>query len=652
MAASVPDAGPGPAGARPLTIAHNWRDPAPLAAVADALQRAGAVVRWRAVGIDAAMKLRADPPDALLLRVAGAALLEREWLARAARATDHPPVPAVVVTDDPQLRFVLPAYDVIEEPADPERVAQSLVTAGRRAQAWRGRHADGLPRVELRGDTLARLSDLVSRRTGLALEHTKGQNLGEVVARRMRAGAFRDVDAYLGWLNRESGNHGELEKLLPGLVVGETAFFRTPAHFAALRQVVIPDLVRRRPQGTLRAWSAGCATGEEAYSLAIALREEVADAGPDRVRVLGTDLDHTALERARRGVYRAKDLRKVPPPLRAAHFVSLGEEVHVDQPVRQLVEFDWFNLSADWRAWSRRFPDPLDVIFCENVIIYFRKDLIPPLLERFAAVLRPGGYLFLGYSETLYGVAHPFEDVTHGDTFFYRRPDPRAAAAPRPPEPRPIAMPVVKRATRLLRRLEPAAEPDPQAAAPVPGAPSSPAPPAPLLARKEAARDRLLAGDYVGAEAAYRAVLGDDPDSRGTRLALAFLALKRDDGPAAAALLDAVAIEYPLDPEVFYFRGLARAHAGDRPGARALLERAIFLEPDFVPAHFQLGELAATEGRVADAARHFRNAADAQRRCPAGAVVSFEGVVREEELAAVCERNADALAHAAEGGAA
>ena len=111
-----------------------------------------------------------------------------------------------------------------------------------------------------------------------------------------------------------------------------------------------------------------------------------------------------------------------------------------------------------------------------------------------------------------------------------------------------------------------------------------------------------------------------------------------------------MAAAHPLDPEVFYFRALARSHAGDRAGARALLERALFLEPEFVPAHFQLGELAAAEGRAADAARHFRNAAGAQRRNPAGAVVSFEGVVREEELAALCEQHASALARAAADG--
>jgi chemotaxis protein methyltransferase CheR len=177
------------------------------------------------------------------------------------------------------------------------------------------------------------------------------------------------------------------------------------------------------------------------------------------------------------------------------------------------------------------------------------------------------------------------------------------------------------------------------------------APPAPepteLEPAKAEARALLMAGDYAAAQRAYEAVLARDPSSRGSRLALAFLALKAGDVEAADALLGAVEAVHPLDPELFYFQGLAAERRGERHAARSLLERALFLDADFVPAHFQLGELAASDARATDAARHFRNAADAARRTPGGAVVSLEGVYEDDALTDLCERNADALDDAA-----
>ncbi|MHC5018575.1 MAG: CheR family methyltransferase [Planctomycetota bacterium] len=634
---------------RPLTVAHNLRDDALREAIAAALDRAGAAVQWRLAGVDAAVQWRTDPPDAFLFDMRGAAVMERELLRKVARATDRPPVPAVALCTEAE-RFLLPVYDAVPCGADAapdcDRVAQSLTAAGRRAQGWRGLGAPGIGDRRLTDAQSARLADLVSRRCGLVLEHAKPAQVRTCVLQRMHLGAFREFDAYCGWLGREAHNRGELEKLLPGLVVGETSFFRTPAHFEALRNVVIPELVRQHPHGQLRAWSAGCSTGEEAWSLAITLREEVADASPERVAVLATDIDHTALAHARRGVYRAKDVRKVPEALRLHHLLKIGEEYHVDQPVRQLMRFDWFNLNSDWRAWSRRFPDGVDLIFCENVIIYFRKDLIPPLLERFAAVLRPGGYLFLGYSETLYGVDHPFEDVTYGDTFFYRKPAGTALAAAPAAAPQAASPPARRRATRIQRRPSPLplpAAPPAQAAA----APAEPPAPSALEQAKLDARALLMAGEYDAARAAYAGVLARDPDSRGARLALAFLALKAGDDAQADRLLGEVAQVHPLDPELFYFQGLAAERRGERDAARSLLERALFLDADFVPAHFQLGELAASDARAADAARHFRNAAEAARRTPGGAVVSLEGVYDDDALTDLCERNADALDDAA-----
>ncbi len=654
---------------KPLRIAHNLRDAALLASIRNALAARGGESRLFEVGVDAASQVARDPPDALLLRVAGPAVLERGLIERLARGDKTPPVPVVVLSPRPEDEGALAVFDVVPEPVEEEaprvmeRLVDDLLVAARRAQVLRSSvpatpAVPAIPaihggRAVLAASEFQRLADIVTRQTGLLLENGKVQGIAEAVHRRVRALAYARVGLYLAHLAQSAHPGGELERLLPALVVGETSFFRTPAHFAALREVVIPDLLRRRSLAAepIRVWSAGCASGEEAYSLAITFREAAADLSPSDVRILATEIDPTALARARAGSYRPKDVRKVPPDLLDRYFVRMGERYDVSPAIRDMVEFAVLDLHSGWRTTPHRVPRSADVILCENVMIYFRKDLIPPLLERLGDVLAPGGYLFLGYSESLYKVSHPFEDHTYGDTFFYRKPRGDTRIPGLEPERRRPRNP-----TRILvvphRTASPPSpsgvegpRPEPVEGAPAlqPQAAPAAADPRPLGARKDEARERLLAGDFPAARALFEGILREDPASSGARIGLAFLRLKKGDAEGAEVALDEVLRDNPLAAEVHYFRGLVAQGRGDAARARQHHERALFLNADFVPAHVQLGELASAAGLVAEALRHFRNAAGALRRAPGTAVISLEGAYREEDLAAILDRDIAAL---------
>ncbi len=171
--------------------------------------------------------------------------------------------------------------------------------------------------------------------------------------------------------------------LIEYTVVGESYFYRHPEQFAALQRYVFGS-----PE-PLRIWSAGCASGEEPYSLAMALLES--GRAPGRDRILATDVSERALERAREGVYRPWSLRRLPPELRARHFVEQGGALRIAPQVRALVAFERHNLARDPAP-----SGPFDLVLCRNVLIYFDPTVTAEVLYRLAGAARPGGFLVLG----------------------------------------------------------------------------------------------------------------------------------------------------------------------------------------------------------------------------------------------------------------
>ncbi len=191
-----------------------------------------------------------------------------------------------------------------------------------------------------------------------------------------------------------------------------TGFFREPAHFDHLAQVVLPQIADRTAgQGRrLRIWSAGCSSGEEPYTVAIVMNEHIPDLDAWDARILATDLSTRMLARAREGTYEAHRLAEVPGGCLSRYFTCVhprGERVYrVNDRLRRLVCFARLNLMEAWPMQG-----PFDVIFCRNVMIYFDKPTQSRLVEQFWRLLAPGGVLFVGHSESLARVKHGFEYV-------------------------------------------------------------------------------------------------------------------------------------------------------------------------------------------------------------------------------------------------
>jgi chemotaxis protein methyltransferase CheR len=406
--------------------------------------------------------------------------------------------------------------------------------------------------------------------------------------------------------------------------VGETYFLRHIEQFRALTEVVVPErLVVPGRSGQLRLLSAGCASGEEAYSMAIVMREE---AGLPDTSILGIDVNPAALEKARKGRYTPWSLRAVPPPIRRRWFTTEGRDVVLDPRLRTRVRFERHNLVVDdpvlWR------PGSFDAVFCRNVMMYFAPEVMAQVVRRIARSLVPGGYLFLGSAETLRGVSTEFQlRESHGTFYYQRKPEDRRG---------PVAEwfdPLHSASDRAHKAMIPTQ------------APAAPAPAAAAAAAAEPAAPRLDLGsalellnqerftEALGAIDELSPAAGDNAEVLLLRAALlshsgSFIAAEQtchrllgvDELSAGAHVLLAVCRESEVD--------LQRAIEHCRT--------AVALDPQFAMPHVQLGRLTRRIGDL-DVAR--REYAESARLLPAETdrrILLFGGGFDREALISLC----------------
>lgn len=259
--------------------------------------------------------------------------------------------------------------------------------------------------VELTAQQFFKLSELVYRLAGINLKDGKEALVRSRLIKRLRALGLASFKEYLKYLESEAGST-EIDFMLDMITTNKTSFFREVEHFHYVRQRVIPELSGSR----IRFWSAGCSSGEEPYSLAILLREAMPDIDRRDVKILATDLSMRMLEKAQRGVYDRAALEELTPVLVQKHFIRTNLQdrpvYQVNEPLRSVVFFKRLNLMEPWPMRG-----PFDVIFCRNVMIYFDRATQERLINRFYELLRPGGHLFVGHSESLSAVTHHFSYV-------------------------------------------------------------------------------------------------------------------------------------------------------------------------------------------------------------------------------------------------
>jgi chemotaxis protein methyltransferase CheR len=265
-------------------------------------------------------------------------------------------------------------------------------------------------------DAAAELAELIESVSGVVVPERDLERLGVLAAARAGATGERVLSKYLARLRRDPGWE-EWPVLLGRITNKESYLFRGQAQFEALEETILPELASRRPERRLRVWSAGCARGEEAATLAIVLADHPVVADWDW-RILATDVDSGALNQASKGIFGRRAVSKVPPAALDCHFTPRGGHFELDPGLRERIDFRPLNLAA--RSLEVR-GGPFDVIFLRNVLIYFRPVVQARVIAGVERELADDGSLFLGASESLFSLASRLDARDLGCCFCYRR---------------------------------------------------------------------------------------------------------------------------------------------------------------------------------------------------------------------------------------
>ncbi len=446
-------------------------------------------------------------------------------------------------------------------------------------------------------------AEAVRRRTGLVFPPARRAALVEGLKRAMARAHATDVSAYLA---RLGDDRLVLEDLATEITVAESYFFRAPEQIAVAVELV--RAARMRERGPLRVWSAGCAGGEEPYTLAIALHR----AGlAGRVHLLATDLSPRALERARRGRYGHWSLRGVDLDVVHAYFTSIRDEFELIPEIRNAVEFRCLNLVDDSYPSLASGAWGMDLILCRNVLIYFDAETATRVVRRLVDCLGPAGSLLLGASDPAIADRIPCEVVMTGAGLVYRR-GRRSAPAGTSPEPAP-------RNGVAPDAHPPQPEPGPPPARAVPAAaeqpPASVESPAPGPGARSGAEEAVpaAAGCYADRDYAVAASLAQQDVQRNADALAPWIVLVRslanlgrlaEAGRVCATALD----RHRTSAELHYLHAVLLSESGRPKEAASAARRALYLDPGLVVAHLALATALARTGDLAGARRAVRNA--------------------------------------------
>lgn len=442
---------------------------------------------------------------------------------------------------------------------------------------------------------LAAVSDMIAQLLGLYYPPERREELERMLSRAARASGEVGLEAYTDSLLAGPLSRKQKTLLVETLTIGETYFFREPQVFETLaRQFEQTAAHPAVPNAVLRAWSAGCCTGEEAYSLAIMFARHRQQFPHPRIEVLATDINPRYLQRAEAAVYGPWSFRDAPAWLQTQYFDALGDGRHqVRAAIRAAVKFTELNLATDAYPSLVHGTAGLDLILCRHVLMYFSPPEFARAVHRFAACLKEGGWLIVSTAEMGQVKDPSLVPLRIGQTTVFvkrsRRPSATAAAASASLE--------SHGATDADFTAHSSANPPTDSAA---------AAPAPTT------RARAVTPFAPPVPRAFAA-----PSSTAALLATARNHADLGELDAALATCDQLLRQDKLHAVAHFLRASVLKEKGEVPEALRALSRVIYLEPEFIAAYFVLGHLERAEGRAGAAERHWQTARQLASRLPA-----------------------------------
>ena len=463
---------------------------------------------------------------------------------------------------------------------------------------------------------MARIADIARDSAGLVFSSNRIPSAEQGIRRAMRTLGLSDLKKF-GDAAEEPGP--AREALLAELTIGESYFFREPAQLEFVARELLPAFAAERKESAtpapLKFWSAGCANGEEPYSLAMLLSESSWAYGSE---ILGSDVSVPRLVSAKRGRYSEWAMRATPRPLVSRYFEQNGKQYLLRKEIRAMVQFRAVNLVSDPSLPAHGLSG-MDVIFCRNVLIYFSMETVARVAERLLASLSPGGWLLISSSDPPLNELVRCETVTTTAGLAYRRDDRPGRSIPQAAAPltgwTSGSEPLVPANDWTLGIEPPPVRRREPAPAHAPAIVPTPAPvPDPVVATVEVA---YAAGDFDRAAALAEARLAAGHDDERTRVvhvrALANRGRLDDAGAACAAALD----QFPLSPELHLLHATLLARAGHFAETAVAARRVLYLDPEMVMAQIIAAEAMTRLGDARGAARALRLAAATLAELPA-----------------------------------
>jgi chemotaxis protein methyltransferase CheR len=263
------------------------------------------------------------------------------------------------------------------------------------------------------------LAGFIYRKTGIRYEFKKLYFLSKRVQKRMEELGLETTDDYIRKLRFADPEHQEFQLLLNLLTINETYFFRDFPQLQAFAENCLPEVTEKKEAAgkrNLRIWSAGCASGEEPYTIAIILLEMLENPEQWKIDIVASDIDLNMLEKAKKAVYDERSIRDVPEEYLEHYFTVSGNQYRLNSNIRRMVRLEHLNLGE---RESVRQKSAFDIIFCRNVLIYFDDISRKQLVDQFYVTLNPGGYIFLGSSESVGRISSAFKLKRTGNYLVY-----------------------------------------------------------------------------------------------------------------------------------------------------------------------------------------------------------------------------------------
>jgi chemotaxis protein methyltransferase CheR len=447
---------------------------------------------------------------------------------------------------------------------------------------------------------IARFTAFVETRIGLQLSSSSSTELERKIAHAAWENGFPSGVEFVEWLTGSPQSREHLETLASHLTIGETYFWRDKETFRVFQERVIPELVaRRRGEGKfLRIWSAGCATGEEPYSIAILLKETIADISEWNVTILATDINPEFIKKAARGFYRDWSFRDAPSWLREKYFVAVEDGgFEISPSLRGMVDFRMLNLAEDTYPSLFSNTNAMDLVFCRNVLMYFSPQVMRKVVERLSRSLTGGGWLIVSPTEIPHVQGGPFSVITLSGVHLLQKEE--------APEAQRIA-PLVEEPERIS--VEQLDSPAPRPEVPCLDQSVFPAPTQSLEERLERAADLYERGLYIEAVEALHGLLRVAPENGDVLALLARSYANLGRLPLAREWCEKAIRADRLSPSCHFLLATILEEQGDPQAAQQALRQALYADPDFVLAHFSLGHLMLRLGRKQEWERHLHNA--------------------------------------------